>query len=640
MVHSGEKRLGVCLNVYSDNRALLDAAEDIAGREGCRWYAITIELTDHVLDPILRQRLELSLDKAREAGAEIIRLPSSDIAQGIITAADLHGLTHVIVGRRRKSRLATLFNPTLATRLLKHDPPFELQVVVLDSVDENSVGLPVFQKWRSYAASIGLISVVTLVVEIIQESLPEYRFNASIYNVSMVYLLAIVFLALRYGFWPAMVAALLSFGFYNFFFIPPFYAFGLGQASDVLNFALFLSASLISATVADVYKRNMVLLKERERAARALHDLSKDVAGSGDKKEVTLSLAQHLGEILQSDVVLFLRNGSLQAVFPAGVSLSQDAVAASFAAFEKQYSTHADGWAFYPITTPRRKIGVVAVADSGHHHSQKLIEALCYQAALALERTHLMHESEEMKLKHQRESLRSALLSSVSHDLKTPLVSIIGSLSSLRHMDDSLSKEEQHALLHTAIHEAERLNQSITNILDMTRIESGALKPRKEWVDTDSLFADAVQRQSDRLAAHKVVLEKAAAPFAVYIDPVLFPQIMHNLLENAAKYTPEGSHVSLSAGVEKGKAVLRVVDNGPGIPAAERDRVFDKFTRLEKRDARIAGTGLGLAICKAIVDVHDGSIMLEDAPGGAGVAVVITLNEYHDIVDEQADEHD
>lgn len=203
------KQLGVCLNAYSDNSRLLQEAIEIANRDGCPWVAIYIDDDRYELDSLSRERLRLSIDKAREAGAEIIRLPSTDVVQGIITAAELHHLTHLVIGKRRKSRLLSLLQPTVASRLLKHDTSFELQVITLDQPNNEHIGIHAVRGWRGYAFSIALILMLTAVIDVIQESLPEYRFNASIYNVSMVYLLAIVFTALRYGLWPATIAAFL-----------------------------------------------------------------------------------------------------------------------------------------------------------------------------------------------------------------------------------------------------------------------------------------------------------------------------------------------------------------------------------------------------------------------------------------------
>ncbi len=633
LIHHGTpKRLGVCLNDYSDNARLLDEALETVHREACAWYVIYIESERQSLDPVSRERLKLVLDKAGEAGAQIVRFPSSDVVQGIITAAELHALTHIIVGRRRKSRFRSLLSPTLASQLLKYDVPFELQVVTLPDDAQSRSEKPSRTRWDAYLFSFLLIIGLTAIIDAIQESLPEYRFNASIYNVSMIYLLAIIFCALRYGILPATLAAITSFGLYNYFFIPPFYKFGLSHISDVLNFLLFLSASLISVTVADSYKRNMLRLRERESASTALHALTRDTYGSQNMQELLATLGGHLREILQHDILIFL-DGKAQPIYPEAPSekITKKISKAALDTYKTHLISREGSWQFYPIYTPRRNVGALGVLQTGPEASKQFIEALCYQSALVIERMHLMHESEDIKLQHQRESLRSALLSSVSHDLKTPLVSIIGSLSSIRHMDEALSSKERNELIVTAIEEAERLNQSITNILDMTRIEAGELKPNKQWMDVYSLFSDTVQRLSTRIGKHDVLIDVLEEAFAISVDPVLFPQVLQNLLENALKYSPEDQPVTLAASIDQRRATLRITDHGPGIPKEQRAKAFDKFTRIHQRDARIAGTGLGLAICKAIIGVHGETITLEDNPNGSGLSVVITLKAYQPV---------
>ena len=319
-VPKSSKWVGVCLNDYSDNLRLLEEAERTARREKCPWIAIYIAQESYDLDPISKERLQLSFDRAREAGATVVQFPSTNIIQGILTASELHHVTHLVVGKRRKSRLLSFFRPTLAATLLKHDVPFELQIVTIEEAPKDSHFFAIPKLWRSYAVCLSLILVLTAAIDFVQESLPEYQFNASIYNVSMVYLLAVVFFALRYGFWPATISALLSFGLYNYLFIPPFYEFGLNQISDVLNFILFLSASIVSVTVANVYKRNLFSLKERELAARALHDLTRDLNSHIEFDKITNTLGAHLQEILKNDIVLLLGEQELHQNFPHGVS--------------------------------------------------------------------------------------------------------------------------------------------------------------------------------------------------------------------------------------------------------------------------------------------------------------------------------
>jgi two-component system sensor histidine kinase KdpD len=629
MTHSTTEKqskiLGVFLDSHIDNAELLSQAITIVRREGCPWFVIYVEDDHYELDSLSRERLKLSIDQAKELGAQVVHLPSDDRIKSLIDTTNSNQINHLVIGDKKRSFFQSIFKTNIATKLSKIETPFKLQVVTLETQAETASTSPT-NSWWGYFVSVLLIIVLTGLIDFIQESLPEYRFNASIYNVSMVYLLAIVFSALRYGVWPAIIAAFMSFALYNYLFILPFYEFGLDQFSDVLNFFLFLSASLVSVGFVDAYKRQFSVLRERELAARALQDLTKVASDFSDSNRSIHGMGLNLQEILQAKVTIFLYKDKLNSVFPES---ARDDTESAQIAYDKQTILHEETWTYYPISTPRRKIGVLSVAANSDFRSEKLIEALAYQIGLAVERHELMLESQDIKLQHQRESLRSSLLSSVSHDLKTPLVSIIGSLSSIRYMDHSLTSDERKELISTAIEEAERLNQSISNILHMTKIEAGDMKVNKQWLGVHTLFSESVARLATYLGNRNIIIP--SSNLAINVDPVLFPQVLQNILENIIKYTAADAEVRLEAKQQAETVELRVIDNGPGIPEMEHERLFDKFTRLESRDSRIAGTGLGLSICKAIVELNGGQIILENNVDSSGLSVIITLSDYKQI---------
>ncbi len=624
MIKDTNKRLGVLLDPLSDNSQLIAEAINVARLDACTWLVICVDDEHYRLDSLSRERLRLSIDQAREAGAQITHIPSQNLLKNIIQKVEVNQLSYLIIGEAKKNSLLSFFQSSLADDLRRHNKSFQLQVVSLDQQVDVPVN-PIKKGWWGYFVSMTLILILTLVIDFIQESLPEYKFNASIYNVSMIYLLAIVFSALRYGVWPAIVAAFMSFILYNYLFILPFYEFALDQFSDVLNFTLFLSASLVSVAFADAYKRKMTILRERELAARALQDLTKEIDDISDCEKNIQAMALNLQEILQSNVVVLLKNEDLISVFP---ETWQEDPSLALSSYHKQEIIHAEKWTYYPISTPRKSVGILGVAINSGFRNEKLIEALAYQVALAVERSELMMESQDIKLKHQRESLRNSLLSSVSHDLKTPLVSIIGSLSSIRHMDESLTRKQREELIGTAIEEAERLNQSITNILDMTKIESGYMKINKQWLSVHSLFSEAIARFSTQLGERNIIIDVPDNDLGIKVDAVLFPQVLQNILENISKYTAFDAEVKLDAILKDNKIELRISDNGPGVPDEQQERLFDKFTRLDNRDSRIAGTGLGLSICKAIVELNEGTIFLQNNMDSNGLLVVIRLDNY------------
>ena len=253
------------------------------------------------------------------------------------------------------------------------------------------------------------------------------------------------------------------------------------------------------------------------------------------------------------------------------------------------------------------------------------LSAVVDQAALAVERTNLARDIEEKRLLTETESLRAALLSSISHDLRTPLVSIIGSASSLQAYGERIPPAQRGELLETIQDEAERLNRFVQNLLDMTRLGYGALMPKRDWVDLRDVIGRARERLKKPLAAFQLSVDFAEELPLLHVDAVLMEQVMVNLLDNAAKYAPPGTPISVTALPKDGAVEVRVCDRGPGIPPADREAVFDMFYRVRSGDREKAGTGLGLAICRGIVEAHGGSIRVEDGADGVGAAIAVTL---------------
>lgn len=622
--------VGVCLNDYSDNSELIEEALNIVNKSDCPWVVIYIENDSALkLDSLRQKRLEITLDQARELGAQIVRFSSNNLVDDIISVAETYNITHLIIGKRKRGRVNNFLFPTLSSKILRRGVSFEIKVVTFEEAIKYSWLELIRKYWSGYFLSSALIILLTIIIDLFQESLPEYKFNASIYNVSMVYLLVIVFSALKFGAGPAFVAAIFSFLFYNYFFIVPFYEFELNTISDSLNLLLFLSASFISLTVASSYKKSMLRLKESERSARAMHQLSHDIAGIADRQELIQTIGNHLFHIFDQHIAIFLANKkNLDIAYAYPETPMRALTRRANTTLRKQQKLRIAEWVLFPISSPRENIGVLAIKGEPKGISDNLIMTLCYQVALSVERIDLLRSSEDMKLMAQKESVRSSLLSSISHDLKTPLVTIIGSLSSIRHMDKSLSSEAREELIHGAIMEAERLNQSLTNILEITKIESGNLNIQSEWVNPYSLWSDTVERFSSRLEHRTIATSDKNKNVSIFIDPLLFSKVFQNLLENICKYTPNNSTIEFEVYTKGKKALLRISDNGAGIGDEEKTKLFDKFTRSEKLDRQVAGTGLGLTICKAIVELHQGTIHLEDNKEGSGLSVIISLNEF------------
>lgn len=463
---------------------------------------------------------------------------------------------------------------------------------------------------KPYAISLGFVLLTIILVEAMLFLLPaESLFESRLYSISMMFLLACVTSAVSYGLMPGIFTALCGFMVLNLFYTRPIFS-DVSETQDIVSLGLFLITAIVASGISGRSLRQNQLIRKREILANALYRLNKIIAETPQPELLSKKLSKELPEILETDTRLFFGSA-------ADIDLGP--------LFHKE-----------PIKTPSTNLGTLAVRIPNDRKKDtnyfRLISALSAQVAVAFERAELWRDAEVMRLQQEKEKLRSALLSSVSHDLKTPLASIIGSLSAIQHMAGTLPEEARNTLIATALEEAERLNNFITNILNMARLESGAFTPHKQWLNPDLLVDDALRRLRTKLNKHSIKFEPQGQAVEVEIDGTLIDQMLGHLIDNAAKYSNPGNSITVRTFIEKkGKQKLdwklQIRDTGVGIPEMSRELIFNKFTRIERQDSQIAGTGLGLAISKAIADIHNAKIEVstnEEASNGA--VFTLTLN--------------
>lgn len=420
---------------------------------------------------------------------------------------------------------------------------------------------------------------------------------------------------------------------------------------------LFAVILLIGAGVASVallrLREHLGETRVRARRSTLLYELSQRLTLVVDGREIAHTLAATVEETLQRGALVFLRaaDGRPQLVdrpttaAPALGAAEHAAAAHALAADEpvSAGSGLASGspWTFLPLSlpesataagdTPPRALGVLAVHQGAlsrgprAEEEARLLYAIRDQAALALERVRLVEVEQRDRLLAESERLSSAMLASVSHDLRTPLASIMGGASSLLELGPSLSEVARRELLESVLSEAERLDRFVQNLLDMTRLGHGALVPQRQWSDVRDLIGSAQRVLRRALADREVRIEVASDYPLLHVDPYLLEHVLTNLLDNARKYSPAGAPLRISADATAQRCTLVVEDQGRGIPATERERVFDMFARLDARDRQVAGTGLGLAICRGFIAALGGTIVAEEGPGGRGTRIVIDL---------------
>ena len=384
----------------------------------------------------------------------------------------------------------------------------------------------------------------------------------------------------------------------------------------------------------------MVTAQERVRTVESLYAFSRKLAGAGTLDDVLWATAYQIASMLKVRVVLLLpENGTIavKAGYPPEDTLDEADLAAAKWAWEKDRAAGRDSdalpgakWLFIPMRTGRGQIGILGICrdEAGallRAEQRRLLDALSDQGALAIERVHLVEDIERVNRTAETDKLRSALLTSISHDLKTPLAAVLGSAGALRDLPNAFNDDAKAELLSTIIDESERLNRFIANLLDMTKLESGAVVPNAAMHDVGEIVGSALQRASKILVKHRVKVEIGPALPMVKVDGVLFEQVLFNLLDNAAKYAPTETTIRVQGWHEQGQVKLQVLDEGEGIASTDLQRIFEKFYRAQKGDHVRAGTGLGLAIARGFTEALGGTITAANRSDRKGAAFTISL---------------
>jgi two-component system sensor histidine kinase KdpD len=459
-------------------------------------------------------------------------------------------------------------------------------------------------------------------------------------NIALVFLMAVLTTAVTEGLKPALYASVIGALALNFFFLPPLYTFVIGDLESVVAFVFFFVVAIVASNLTASVQRQAAAARLRARTTEDLYLFSKKLAGTGTLDDVLWATAFQLASMLKVRVVLLLPEDGTIAVkagYPPDDTLDDADIAAARWAWEHNRAAGrgADTLPgakrlYVPLRTARAAVGVIGLDNDRQGplltpEQQRLLDALADQAALAIERVQLVADVDNARLAEEAGKLRSALLTSISHDLKTPLAAIMGAAGTLRDYQSALPEEDRLELLTTVTDESERLNRFIANLLDMTRIESGAMEPNAAFHYIGDIAGSALRRAGKILAHHKVDVRVPADLPMVRVDPVLFEQVLFNLLDNAAKYAPEGSIVRVQAESTGERVFVRVSDEGPGIPPGDIARVFDTFYRVRKGDHVRAGTGLGLSICRGFVEAMGGTIAAENRADRPGAVFTVSL---------------
>jgi two-component system sensor histidine kinase KdpD len=461
-------------------------------------------------------------------------------------------------------------------------------------------------------------------------------------SVLLVFLMAILASAILWGLLPSLLACVLSVLAFNFFLVPPVYTFAIADPDNAVALFFFLVVAVIVSNLTALARSQIVIARARAKTTAALYAFSRKLAGIGSLDDLLWAIAYQVSSMLNVRTVVLMPDkdtGRLAVVsgYPPEDRLDQGDMAAAWRCWEQNVPAgrgadggFGSGRLFLPLRTGSGPVGVIGIDREDPDlllspEERRLFDALADQAAVAIERISLARVLAEAQVLAETERLRAALLTSISHDLRTPLASIIGGVSSLRGFAEIYDAEQREELLAMLQDEAERLNRFVGNLLDMTRLESGAIELKLELFDIGEIIGAALRRAGSVLGRYDVEVDIAADLPMLRIDAVLFEQVLFNLLDNAAKYAPPDSRIYIRARREDDNVVIEIVDEGPGIPPGDLERVFDKFYRVQAQDRRRAGTGLGLAICRGFIEAQGGHIEARNRRDCSGAVLHIRL---------------
>lgn len=479
----------------------------------------------------------------------------------------------------------------------------------------------------NYLKTFAVAALASILVFIL-EHLTYEQFS----NITSLFIVSVLYSSIFYGLGPAIFNALLCTIVYEYFFIDPFYSFGPHGADNFIKFSTFVMAAIIT-NMLSVKVRNYALdLKEREEKITMLHELSEYIADASSLDEVISTVEGKVDAMLGVSAKVILSDTPVFSRLAAHADYHQAIrflLASGIATGRGTLHFNELNALFIPLKTGRGIIGVMHVSDIDLKSLKKnfidIIQVLAAQIALGIERILLHKEKEKVLLEKERESLRSALLSSVSHDLKTPLSSIIGSASMLKSSSKELTEEDKNTLVATIEDEAGRLHRFIVNLLEITKLESGAVLPNFEPLNLDDIIDPTLKLMRDRLRYHHIDLELSEELLQLNLDATLMQHVFINLLENAIKYSEKGTKITIRDYRKDGQFRIEVEDEGCGIPATDLTKVFDKFYRVMHKDSTIAGTGLGLSICESIIAAHGGTIAAVTPEKQGGILIRICL---------------
>jgi two-component system, OmpR family, sensor histidine kinase KdpD len=632
------ERLLVCVGGDEQSEKVVRAAARMASALKSEWVALHVAPNDReITDRAELRRTEKALRLAERLGASTVRLNAKDLTAEIMGYAKKNNITQIVIGRSKSSWLNRLRGLVLSDQLLARVRELSVTVVA----PENDPLAKPDWTWPSSTLTVSAVASACLAVAVAIVIGKALERLTDLPNLSMVFLFAVVACALRSGVWAAIGAAILSFLSFNFFFIEPRYTFTVAAPHELFALFIFLVVAIVIGGLAGRVKEQADATRERAEATQSLYDFSRRLSGAVSLDDVMWLLANQSAAAVRGSSIILTYDGrdlTIQGGWPPEDTLATlDWAAARWAYKERAPAGRftstlpAARYHFRPMMSNNAPLVIIGVElpeteEALPSATEAALQSILDQAAIAIERTRLVDQAAKVETAAEGERLRAALLSSVSHDLRTPLASIVGSVTGLRTLGDRMSQSERADLLLTIEEEASRLSRFVSNLLDMTKLEAGALDIRRDWVAVADTVRRAVTRANKTFPKRKTELAVSPNLPDIRGDTALLEQVVFNLLDNANKYSGPGTATRVSVKGEAGGVIVQVSDEGSGIPEQDLEKVFEKFYRVSPGDGRPSGTGLGLSICAGLIKAMGGTIKAGNSiAAGKGTCITISL---------------
>jgi two-component system sensor histidine kinase KdpD len=641
-VWEAKERLLVCLGPGAGGERLVRAAARLAASLHADWITVYVETPRlERLPAASRDRILKILSLARELGAETATLAGEAVAATLLAYARSRNVCKLVIGKSLRTGISRLLRVPLADQLSELTEDVDIYVVghaaEIPATGKSPAAAEGLQlapspkrRWLSYLWAGVLCSLTTALAWGVRSWL-------DLAHLSTLYLLGVAWAAVRFGWGPAVFASFLALLQFDFFFVPPAFSLGVADPRDLLTFAILLAVAIAISHIGAGMRYQARVAMYRERRTRALNELGRQLAGALLTEQILAMARNHLEGLFQARIAILLPDTEdkvrLSPSAPVRADMPLDPAIAQWVYDHQQpagvgtASLAGAPMHYLPLKAPVRTRGVLALLPSDKRllfqpEQARLLETFAAQIALALERVHYVEVAQEALVRMESERLRNSLLSALSHDLRTPLTVLTGLADSLSLIGPPLPKA-QAEVVQAIRAECLRTTTLVENLLDMARLQEGNLRLRREWQPLEEVVGSALQSRAGLLAGHRVRVDLPSELPLLELDAALMERVFCNLLENATKYTPAGSLITVSARQDGDRVVIQVEDNGPGLPPGREDGLFEKFARGREESA-VSGVGLGLAIVRAIVQAHEGQVKAENRPEG-GARFLITL---------------